>query len=271
MRLESLLENTGDMALKRRARNIIMGLNLNKDDTILDVGCGDGYYLHILTNLGISLNLFGVDIDEVGLDKARDNLKRNISLRKADLMKRLPFKSKTFDKIVMSEVAEHLTNDLYGLKEVWRILKPGGILILTVPNQNYPLFWDPINWVFEHFFKYHIKSGFFSGIWNQHIRLYTQAEIEKVSKKAGFELLDIKSLTYWCLPFNHYIVNFVARVLAHGNLSAKNKMSLSKYSKKPNRPVLLNITFALVNLLDRLNDFWQPKNCGVSVYVKLKK
>ena len=38
----------------------------------------------------------------------------------------------------MSEVAEHLSSDIKGLKEVYRVLKPGGIIALTVPNKNYP-------------------------------------------------------------------------------------------------------------------------------------
>lgn len=269
--LDTLLENTGDMALKRRARNLINGLELKKGNIILDVGCGDGYYLYLLSNLGIPLKLYGVDVDKVGLEKARQNLKYNIPLYRADLMKRLPFKSNTFDKVIMSEVAEHLPNDIKCLREVRRVLKSKGVLVLTVPNHNYPLFWDPINWVLEQFFGIHIKSGFFAGIWNQHIRLYKPKEIVRVAEKAGFKILDLKSLTYWCLPFNHYIVNFVARVLAHGGLSTESKKALSKYTKVPKRSVFLNMAFVFVNVLDGLNDFWQPRSRGVSVYMKLRK
>ena len=93
-------------------------------------------------------------------------------------MKRLPFKAEFFDKVMMSEVAEHLPDDVKGLKEVKRLLKKAGILILTVPNHNYPFFWDPLNWTLEHFWGTHIKSGFWSGLWNQHLRLYKPDEIK---------------------------------------------------------------------------------------------
>ena len=57
-RLANLLSNTGDMALKRRAGKIISSLDPKENDKILEVGCGDGYYLHLLLNLGIrNLNL----------------------------------------------------------------------------------------------------------------------------------------------------------------------------------------------------------------------
>jgi ubiquinone/menaquinone biosynthesis C-methylase UbiE len=259
------------MALKRRAWNVLNGLKLKKGDRILDVGCGDGYYLHLLSNIGTPLKLAGTDFDKAGLTKARQNLGKNIPLYHADLMKRLPFKTNTFDKIVMSEVAEHLPNDIRGLKEVRRVLKPDGILALTVPNHNYPLFWDPINWLLEHFLGTHISSGFFAGLWNQHERLYTPEEIKEVVEKAGFKVNTIKPLTFWCLPFNHYIVNLVARFLAHGNLSSKDKKALSKYTKDPKRPLLINLAFDFVNLLDKLNDFWQPERGGVSVFVKATK
>lgn len=271
MNLLSVLGNTGDMALKRRAVEIVSGLELKKGDRVLDVGCGDGYYLHLLSNIGTSLKLSGTDYDSNGLKKAKNNLGKGISLYQADLMKKLPFKSNTFHKVVMSEVAEHLPDDVKGLKEVYRVMKKGGIICLTVPNYNYPFLWDPVNWILQRTPFGPIRSGFFAGIWNQHERLYTPHQIQKVIEIAGFKVVVMKSLTFWCLPFNHYIVNIVARILAHGNLSDQSRSSLSKFEKLPKRKWYLNLAFGFVNLLDRLNDYYQSKNIGVSVFVKAKK
>lgn len=270
-RLDTLLENTGDMALKRRARKIITAIDPKKNENIVDIGCGDGYYLHLLSNSGVNLQLTGTDYDEAGLKKARKNLGKSIPLYQGDLMKKLPFKNGQFDKATMSEVAEHLPNDIKGLKEVHRILKKGGVLVLTVPCHNYPFFWDPVNWVLEHTTGNHVKSGFFAGLWNQHERLYKSEEIRKAVEKAGFTVEVCETMTWWCLPFNHYIVNLVARYLAHGKLSDDAKASLSKFTKKPKRPWYLNIAFGFVNKLDKLNDIWYPKNRGVGVFVKAVK
>ena len=171
----------------------------------------------------------------------------------------------------MSEVCEHLPNDVKGLKEVNRVMKKGGILCVTVPCHDYPMLWDPINWFLESVFDTHVKSGFFAGLWNQHIRLYKVQEFKKVVEKAGFKIEEARALTWWCLPFNHYIVNLVARGLAHGSFNADIKKSLSKYTKNPKRPFLLNFAFMLVNALDKLNDLWQPKTSGVAVFVKARK
>jgi len=267
LRLEDLLKNTGDMALKRRALNIVKGLNPQFGENILDVGCGDGYYLYLLSNLDVDIKLFGVDCDREALRKAKNNLPRKIILKYGDLMTKLPFKSSTFDKVVISEVLEHLPDENRGLKEVRRVLKKRGVLCVSVPNANYPFFWDPVNWTLERFFNIHIQSGFFSGIWNQHERLYTPDHIKKTVKRAGFKVKQVRPLTWWCLPFNHYIVNIVARGLAHGSFSVETKKALSKYTKNPKRNFILNLAFKIVNVLDKLNDFYSPNNRGVSVFV----
>ncbi|TSC88395.1 MAG: group 1 glycosyl transferase [Microgenomates group bacterium Gr01-1014_16] len=271
--LEELLANTGDMALKRRAKRIITELNPRPGEKIIDIGCGDGYYLHLLSNLGIkNLHLSGTDYDIKGLEKAKLNLHgKKIPIYRGNLMHKLPFKKSEFNKAVMSEVAEHLPDDVKGLKEVFRILKPGGVLCLTVPNANYPMLWDPLNWFLERLFGVHIKSGFFAGLWNQHIRLYNPEQIKQVVQQAGFRIEKVESLTFWCLPFNHYLVNLVARYLHNQFILGTPNASLNKFTTSPSRPFLTNLAFFGVNLLDHLNDIWQPKNTGVSVFVKAKK
>lgn len=271
-RLNNLLEGVGDMALKRRAREIIEGIDSKNGDKILDLGCGDGFYLFLLSNLGLNLKLVGSDFDQSGLEAAKRNIKnRKVSFIVGDLMKRLPFASNEFDKIILSEVAEHLPDDLKGLKEVRRVLKPGGTLCISVPNANYPLFWDPINWITERIFGVHIKSGFWAGLWFNHIRLYKPEQLHHVIEKAGFKIEELRSLTWWCIPFNHYLVNLVARFLWGGKLSPKLASSVNKYEKNPKRTLLVTLAFKIVNAIDHLNDFYQPKNRGVGVFAKVQK
>lgn len=271
-RLNNLLEGIGDMALKRRAREIIKGIDSKNGDKILDLGCGDGFYLFLLSNLGLNLKLVGCDFDQSGLEAAKRNIKsKKVSYIAGDLMKRLPFVNNEFDKIILSEVAEHLPNDVKGFKEIYRILKPGGTLCLSVPNANYPFFWDPVNWVLEHLFKTHIKSGFWAGLWFNHIRLYKPDRIKQVVKRAGFKVETVQSLTWWCLPFNHYLVNFVARLLWSGKLSSQVASSLNKYKKKDNKPRFIKFAFRIVNWIDSLNDFYQPVEIGVGIFLKATK
>ncbi len=268
-RLSELLANTGDMALKRRAREIVTHLELKDGLSVLDIGCGDGYYLHLLSKLPYKLKLSGTDYDESGLSRARKNLGKGIPLYQGDLMAKLPFKSNTWDRVVMSEVAEHLPNDVKGLKEVNRVLKKGGSICLTVPCWDFPLLWDPLSWILQRVGT-PIRHGFFAGIWNQHERLYKPDQIVSVLKKAGFEVVESKTVTFWCLPFNHYIVNITARLLAAGSVSGETATALSKYSVKPKRSFLLNMAFKFANAVDSLNNWYQPRS-GVAVFVHARK
>lgn len=272
-RLKTLLRNVGDMALKRRAQAVIFALDIEDRKRFLDIGCGDGFYLHILSNLGIELNLIGIDYDDKALASARSNLiNKRLSLVKSDLMKKLPFDSNSIDAVVMSEVAEHLQDDLKGLKEAYRVLKPNGRIALTVPCRNYPFLWDPINWILEHLFNIHIKNGFWAGIWNQHIRLYSQSQINSVLRSAGFKILESQVQTFWCLPFNHHLVNLGARMLVNGNLSKSIRDSANKFSTSEAKSFnLAKIFFFVINIIDKLNIILPIRLSGVSIFVKAIK
>lgn len=271
-KLDLLLSNTLDMALKRRAKMIIENINPQEGEKILDVGCGDGYYLYLMSGLAIKkINLTGIDYDERALQTAKKNLKnKKINFYTVDLMKKSQLKSDTYDKVVMSEVAEHLPDDVKGLKEIYRVMKKGGKLVLTVPNANYPFLWDPINRTLEFLLGVHIKSGFLAGIWNQHERLYTPKHIEKVVRQAGFKVKTVKSLTFWSLPFNHYIINAGARILARGVKS--NLISgANKFKPNENKSFINQLYFLVASTIDKLNDFYTPKNDGVGLLVVADK
>lgn len=270
--LEQLLVNVGDMALKRRARKLIQGLNPTDGERILDVGCGDAFFLHLLSNLKINLKLYGSDIDIKALSSAQKNLKgKKIIFKEADLMKKLPFDDDFFDKVIMAEVAEHLPNDVKGLKEINRVLKKGGLLSLSVPNKNYPLLWDPPNWILERTQKKHIKSGFWAGIWNQHVRLYSPEQIKKVAEKAGFDVIICEPITWWSLPFNHHLINLAARALYREGTPPEVISALSKYDAPKKRSPYVDILFGIINANDRINDYIRTKKVGQGVYVLARK
>lgn len=268
-KLEDLLSNVGDMSLKRRARRIIEQLDPKEKEKIIDLGCGTGYYLFLLSNLSINLDLTGLDYDKKAINEAKELLReKRIKFVTGDLHK-IPFKDKNFDKAVMSEVLEHVEDDEKVLKGIYRILKPNGVLVISVPSINYPLFWDPINFILQHLWGTHIRSGFFSGLWSGHLRLYSLPELKKKVESVGFKVEIAEELTFWCLPFNHYIVNIVARLLYDVKISPKVANSLSKF-KETKKPLLIKLAFKCVNYLDKLNEVFPQKN-GVNVFIRATK
>lgn len=270
--LNNLLNVVGDVALRRRAKWFIQNMNLKKEDSILDVGCGDGFYLYLLSKIDPTFKLTGVDININALASAKENLKgKKVNLIRGDVLK-LPFPKGTFDKIIASEVLEHVSDDLSALREINRVLKKEGVFVLSVPYKNYPFFWDPINWTLDHFFDAHIKSGFWAGIWNQHLRLYRQDNLQTLLKKGGFKKATFAKLTHYCLPFNHYIINIVAIILAGKKMPSIFQRLFCKYEENyqtrlKRSPLQRNkfSLFAPIFFFDQLNDDWNEKGSAVSL------
>lgn len=270
MKLDKLLENVGDMSLKRRAHKIILNLELKENDSIVDLGCGDGFYLYLLSNLPMSLKLTGFDHDKIVLNNAKKNLvNKKVKLILGDVQK-LPFRDNTLKKVILTEVLEHIADDKKALAEIFRIMKPNGVLLITVPNFRFPFLWDPLNWVLQNIFGTHISgTNFFAGIWAKHLRLYKKDDLEKLIKSVGFKIEESDELTTRCLPFNHYLVNIVARLLQDIKPNANIIDSLNKF-KNIRKPFLFRIAFSFVNTFDKLNDIFPGKN-GLNIYIKVRK
>jgi 2-polyprenyl-6-hydroxyphenyl methylase / 3-demethylubiquinone-9 3-methyltransferase len=130
----------------------------------------------------------------------------------------LPLETGAFDAVVMSEVLEHLENPVEALSEAARVLQPGGALLATVPNANYPFFWDPINWTLERTIGKPIRRGTFAGIWANHVRLYTGPDLRSHLEAAGFEMQQLVFQTHAAMPFVHNIVYGIGKPLLERRL-----------------------------------------------------
>jgi len=106
---------------------IIDSIFKNKNDlVILDAGCGGGSIINILEKYG---KVFGIDNSKKMVKLCRFNQKE-VVLGK---LEKIPFEDNKFDLVVALEVLEHIKKDLLALKEINRVLKPGGYLFLSVP------------------------------------------------------------------------------------------------------------------------------------------
>src|SRR3989338_3593108 len=270
-KLESLTANIGDMALKRRVLSIVKGLDINNSDSILDCGCGDGLYLKIIKELSVAA-VSGFDLNSESLRLAQGYTKdMNVPLVQGRIGD-LPYKDNSFGKIFSTEVLEHVEDDLGALKEILRILKPGGRLIITVPNHNYPFFWDPVNWTLEHCLGERIKSGFWAGIWNMHLRLYYREEIESLIRQAGFKVASTEFLTHYCVPFNHIILYGFKKVLLSGVLPKGMSNTADKFSAgKDKQSGLIRLGYRLLEIIDRGNDTQDKERSSAAILVKAIK
>lgn len=269
--LKSLTANIGDMALKRRVLSIVKGLDINHFDSILDCGCGDGLYLKIIRELS-GAAVCGFDLSGESLMLARGYTRdAGVPLVQGGIGS-LPYRDNSFSKIFSTEVLEHVEDDLGALKEIFRILKPGGRLIITVPNHNYPFLWDPLNWILERFFGRHIESGFWAGIWNMHLRLYYRDEIEALIKRSGFKIRMVEFLTHYCVPFNHIILYGLKKVLLSGILPENMSNTADKFSAaKDKQSGLIRFGYRLLVMIDKGNDSTFKERPSVAILVEAVK
>src|ERR1051325_8101084 len=126
---------------------------------ILDVGCGTGANLEMLSHFGSSE---GVDVSDDALEFCRE---KGLKAQKG-LAEKLPFDDETFDVTTALDVIEHLDDDIAGLKEMFRVTKRGGYSLIFVPA---------FMWLW----------GVQDDISNHRIR-YTKPQIDDRLKKVGY-------------------------------------------------------------------------------------
>ena len=154
--------------------------NLNQGDRVLDLGCGEGRHV-ISAYLEGDVESIGVDLCHQDLvttqDKAKDFVDRTLhqkyfALSAANAMQ-LPFADNSFDKIICSEVLEHIPDYEAVLDEMARILKPGGLLCVSVPR-----FWpESLCWHLSD--DYHENEG-------GHIRIFLEKQLKRKVQQRQF-------------------------------------------------------------------------------------
>ena len=170
---------------------------------ILDVGCGTGGNLKLLSQFG---KAEGVDISTDALAFCRE---RGLEV-KAGAAEDLPYEAGTFDLVTALDVVEHLDDDVAGLREMRRVLRPGGRILIFVPT---------FMWLW----------GVQDDI-SHHRRRYRLPELRRAMVEAGFE---VERTTYANITF--LTPTFLGRMFmrvtgikpeseAHINISALNPL-----------------------------------------------
>jgi len=133
--------------------------------SVLDIGCGQGLLLKKVRLLASPGSFFtGIDISGKLCAMARINNPDAIIVQ-GDA-ESLPFKDSSFDIILMTEVVEHLLDYAKALYEVRRVLKRGGVFIVSVPNRDWASYdfydkirnhtWQPVD---DHYFRFEEITG----------------------------------------------------------------------------------------------------------------
>jgi ubiquinone/menaquinone biosynthesis C-methylase UbiE len=158
-------------------REILRLSHLQNGIKILDVACGDGALSLKIAKKGYEAH--GIDMSIYSIKRAKClGCKRDCHFVVADA-EQLPYKNKSFDRIVCSSSLEHFSNDVKALKEMNRVLKPNGIVVLTTDSSSYPM---------EETLRSKYRSRF------NVVNYYNSEEVSHRFERSGFKLLSNKYL-----------------------------------------------------------------------------
>ena len=145
-----------------------------KDLNILDLAsaCGDNY--PICNEYG---TMIGIDLSDISLKICKE--KGLQSMVKGDVQV-LPIKSKTVDVVIAFDIFEHLPEDEESMREVMRVLKDSGLLLVNVP-------------AFMCLFSGHDEAF-------EHVRRYTSKEMKRKLKSAGFNVIKSSYWSFFLFP-----------------------------------------------------------------------
>lgn len=164
-----------------RARNRLIVWALQRQvpafTDFLEVGCGTGYVLQGVAAAFPQVRLSATEAQTEGLQFAATRVPRAAFLQMD--ARRMPF-DREFDAIGAFDVIEHIAEDETVLGQIHRALRPGGSLLLTVPQ--HPFLWS----------EYDVRA--------HHVRRYTAGELRQKLARVGYEIVKMTSFVSVLLP-----------------------------------------------------------------------
>ena len=159
-------------------------------DSVLHAGTGEGDYDRLIHSF--ARRLVSCDIDEHDIDYAcRLNADLSgLEYRIEDVLD-LSFVDHSFDLIIAIDVIEHVSDSGAMMREVGRVLKPGGIAIISFPSLDFPFTYDPINRLLS-FFDLHLPLGAYAF---GHFKLLNPAIFNDYLLGSSFSTLRKQGLT----------------------------------------------------------------------------
>jgi SAM-dependent methyltransferase len=164
-------------------------LGLRAGERVLDLGCGFGRHAYEAARRGahvIAVDAARAEVEGVlGTFAAMaeagelEGTGTQVGVVQGDAL-RLPFADGTFDRVICSEVLEHIPSDAAAMAELARVLRPGGTMAITVPRFGPEL----INWAISD--EYHMVPG-------GHVRIYRRHVLESRLEQTG---LNVKGHGY---------------------------------------------------------------------------
>lgn len=159
------------------ARNLA---GFNENEKILEVGCGDASFTKNLAQFSKHVSAVDVSSEQIAINRLKHPA---IEFFAHDVTEPLPFRDNQFGAVWCSEVLEHLFDPLHALREMYRVLKRGGLIMLTVPYHG--LLKNVCIALFK--WEHHFDPEY------PHIRFFTTRSLHKLCEKSGFVQIQTRT------------------------------------------------------------------------------
>jgi len=188
----------------KRIHILLKYLSAEDDNKILEVGCGIGNILERIPKG----KLYGIDISAIQIERATKRLGKKAVLLKSP-GENMPFEEGFFDKILCTEVFEHTLEPRLILIEMSRVLKNGGIISLSIPNENLINFTKKVMLMFGMRRILEPKESNWdlaskNNLDQWHLHNYSLCLI-KQHVQGIFEIINCKSIPFFFLPFRYVL------------------------------------------------------------------
>jgi len=205
--------------------------------TILDSGCGAGKMIDLLNDFG---KVCGLEMNRNAINFCKQ---RDIKIIVQGDSGRLPFMPNSFDLITNFDGIEHLEDDHAGIRGYYKICKPGGIIVLSVPA--YQFLWGEHDLVFQHY------------------RRYTKKQLRELIEKNGFK---VERITYFnmLLLLPAIIFRYGKRFFSSGKKEITHDFAFT------NLPIFRPFFYNIFKIEEQLLRF-SNLPCGASIICVAKK
>lgn len=163
--------------LHETALQLLNQTGINHSIKILDAGCGEGAFIKKLLEKKYNVSACDIHPENFRL--------QGIKCKKVDLNGKLPYVNNEFDVIISLETIEHLEDPWNMIREIYRILKPGGFTLISTPNNEHIL--SRLTFALSGNFVYFWSKRYRQ--WNGHINPVFLWELEMILGKIGFTVL----------------------------------------------------------------------------------
>ena len=177
-------------------------------DRILDIGCGSGVAASLIAQTK-GTQVLGIDVKEEAINYARAQFQSPNLNFEVGLVDDLDFEDASIDKIALLEVIEHIYPDqaMKAMREYFRLLKPGGRLVVTTPNSH--SMWPIIEWGLDRFRLVPSLKG------AQHVNNFHAARLIALAEDIGFRVVTCRTmhvLAPWLASLNWQLASYVHRL-----------------------------------------------------------